>query len=358
MFPHSSSAQLRALKKVKLPNRTKICFNKHYFDNGVVSRNHAYMLGFLYGDGGVSKRPSGSAPGRVKIGNQFTDIDILNAFRLELESEHYIHISWGRNLKHRPVARIEINDANFAQALIELGCGENKCEKIMFPHTIVPDPLKCDFIRGYFDADGCFTFNKSGAMKIEFKAKCLDFLAELADFISASAGVTNKDQYNRKDKQGQLVWAKIQDVNKILSLMHPDDHNILRMNRKLNRKQIFDVAKEFTGSSANKRKQILRNVKLQESSNDMLLICSFIEMNCIAAVENSRLFGHYAYTPNWFDALELFALGDDGTLREDWKQRTKDVVSNFRYNESLHTVTADAILAQYQGWEHHVSSSL
>ena len=67
-------------------------------------------------------------------------------------------------------------------SLIEKGCVPNKTRHILFPaEDQVPKELLSHFIRGYYDGNGSFVFNK-GQCSISFTGQ-RNFIEEIRDFF-------------------------------------------------------------------------------------------------------------------------------------------------------------------------------
>ena len=113
----------------------------------------AYLLGFLYADGCITKIRSG----------WLLEVNLARKDETHLWKLNYI-ISQGRNKtfkrqsgKYESV-RLLTSNQRFCNELIHYGIIPNK-SLILKPPTCVPDNLLRHFIRGYFDGDGCITFN-------------------------------------------------------------------------------------------------------------------------------------------------------------------------------------------------------
>ena len=79
-------------------------FNRHFFDNGVVSREHAWLLGFAYGDGCVFTDRGHDSPTRFILQLQYKDIDVLKNVITLLKSDYRIRLSWqaSESMRNRP----------------------------------------------------------------------------------------------------------------------------------------------------------------------------------------------------------------------------------------------------------------
>ena len=124
---------------------TKIC-NYDFFEK-IDTEEKAYWLGFLYADGSVTHN-------NVKLTLANLDYEHLLKFKKALNSNHKV-------INDRGVAfRVAIGNLKMYNDVIKLGCTERKTFTIKFPNEDqVPAHLVRDFIRGYFDGDGCITYS-------------------------------------------------------------------------------------------------------------------------------------------------------------------------------------------------------
>lgn len=129
-------------------------YNKDFFK--VWSKAMAYVLGFIAADGYVFKNPRGSH----YLGFTSTDKEIIVKIREALASNHKIGVknkhlqnpNWKRNYT------LQIGGKGLTTDLKKYGIIQNKSLVLKFP--IVPLRYLGDFIRGYFDGDGCVHLGK------------------------------------------------------------------------------------------------------------------------------------------------------------------------------------------------------
>lgn len=122
-------------------NNKKYSVNSQFFLNW--SSDMAYILGFIYADGNLSKDKY-----RVRISS--IDVEILQEISDVIESD-------------RPIVKEQntlgswytmiIDNREIYQTLESIGLTPNKSLNCEVP--VVPIEFKFDFIRGYFDGDGC-----------------------------------------------------------------------------------------------------------------------------------------------------------------------------------------------------------
>ena len=87
----------------------------------------------------------------------------------------------------RQSSRINFSCVVIYRDLIELGGSENKSLTIKFPK--VPKEYLSDFIRGYFDGDGCVMNLKGGRINSAFTCGNKEFLKSLLSILKEDAGI-------------------------------------------------------------------------------------------------------------------------------------------------------------------------
>lgn len=146
----------------------KYSLNENYFDI-INTEEKAYFLGLLYADG--CNQPQRNT---VTIQLQESDKDILEKFKLEINCNKPLKF-YNRNIKNpkwKNDFKLEINSSIFSKRLESLGCIKNKSLILKFPSIEqVAENFQKDFIRGYFDGDGCVGIyqNKSKIGKHGYK---------------------------------------------------------------------------------------------------------------------------------------------------------------------------------------------
>ncbi len=113
----------------------------------------AYVLGFFAADGCMIKNNRGAH----FIEFHITDKEILVAIQRVMKSNHKIAVRT-RNPKHKMGHRIQIGSKTMYQDLLTHGFTPRKSLTLRMPH--VPNEFLGDFVRGYFDGDGCVYFKK------------------------------------------------------------------------------------------------------------------------------------------------------------------------------------------------------
>ena len=127
------------------------------FFEHIDTEEKAYWLGFIVGDGYVSRHPA------LVVSLKETDKEHIEKFKKSLKSEHPIRI-YQRVRKNgyaypggfpgsKPYARLSITSRKLCTPLLKMGFGKKKTRNIK-AFKFVPANLRRHFWRGLFDADG------------------------------------------------------------------------------------------------------------------------------------------------------------------------------------------------------------
>ena len=125
--------------------------NSNYFDV-IDTANKAYFFGLLCSDGSNS-----IGHRQIIISLQEEDGYLLEKLKEELEYTGEIKIcdrNHQLNPKHKITHRFAMQDIHMSEQLEQMGMVARKSYNFKFP-TCVPDEFMRDFLRGYFDGDGC-----------------------------------------------------------------------------------------------------------------------------------------------------------------------------------------------------------
>lgn len=172
----------KKIKKIDRNEKSKIQseisrkwnINQDYFKTW--TPNMAYLFGFWYADGCI-------------YGDKIFDITvhkkdkyIIKKFAEELQYEGPIY-----DYVDRQACRINFSCVVIYRDLIELGGTENKSMTLDFPK--VPEEFLSDFIRGYFDGDGCVMLLKNNRFNTAFTCGSKKFLDKLLELLKEHAGI-------------------------------------------------------------------------------------------------------------------------------------------------------------------------
>ena len=146
---------------IQSQNARKYNINQDYFKTW--SSNMAYILGLWYADGCI-------------YGGKMFDITlhkkdkyILNKIAKEIGYEGNLY-----DYVDRQAARLNFSCVVIYNDIIKLGGMENKSNYISFPE--IPLKYRPDFIRGYFDGDGCIMKLKGNRINSAFTSGSKQFL--------------------------------------------------------------------------------------------------------------------------------------------------------------------------------------
>jgi hypothetical protein len=114
----------------------------------------AYVLGFFAADGSLLKNKRGGHFIEFSI----TDRIILSRIQRAVGSNHKLTKRPIRNPKWKAIYRIQIGSREWFMDLSRLGFVQHKSNTLQFPR--VPKRYLGDFVRGYFDGDGCVYFKR------------------------------------------------------------------------------------------------------------------------------------------------------------------------------------------------------
>ena len=162
------------ISKIQSNNARKYHINQDYFKSW--SHNMAYVLGLWFADGCI-------------YGGKMFDITLHNkdkyilkkvAEELSYEGQLYDYVD-------RQAARINFSCVVIYNDIINLGGKENKSLDMDFPN--IPKEYLSDFIRGYFDGDGCVMRLKGGRINSVFTSGSKKFLDNLHQILKEEAGV-------------------------------------------------------------------------------------------------------------------------------------------------------------------------
>ena len=167
--------------------RRQYKINENYFDS-IDTPNKAYILGFLYADGGNT---SNYKKNRycITIALQQSDSQILYDIKNEIGYEAPIKF---REYDGCKTATLDICNKHIVLNLHKFGIVPNKTLTLKFPEWLDKD-LYSHFIRGYFDGDGCVTYNnRCVAPQLSTSiVSTIDMCETISNIISTNCNVTS-----------------------------------------------------------------------------------------------------------------------------------------------------------------------
>jgi len=218
----------------------------------------AYWLGFLCADGCVRMAetvlPSGRRghAGIISVNLHINDQQHLEKLRKTLNSDSLVR---EYEINSRKFVQLQLNSVHLAEALIRLGCVLRKSLILQWPSAL-PEEFVSDFVRGFFDGDGCLCRNKSGGWHLTFYSGSPHFLQELAKKLHKYCGVSQRKPCQPKGVNCFYIrYSGAEDIKHILDWLYLNSTPEIRLDRKYEKYQVFlhwykERQKRITGECA------------------------------------------------------------------------------------------------------------
>lgn len=215
------------IKSIQETNISQYNINKTFFD--VQSEDMAYILGLLGADGCIA-----SSENCIYIELQESDSQLLEEINKKLENErpikHYITNKGYKNCK------LYFYSKYIKDRLKEYNLIPNKTYS---PDFIFPRKLEkkywLDYIRGYFDGDGCI--KKTGSsLTFQIDSSQKDIVQTMQEFFNQEHNIPCQITINKK-QDGVLMWRLYSygnNANKIFQLLYSNP-SCLKLQRKYER---------------------------------------------------------------------------------------------------------------------------
>ena len=224
---------------------SKYQYNKDYFSE-INTPDRAYWLGFLYADGSINRFYTNDKlrSMTLELGLSYKDKGHLEKFKECLNTNIPIFEKTNKikGQEYKSV-RIQLNNTKICYDLCDLGCTPSKTYNIKFPtYDIVPKEFMRDFLRGFFDGDGCISITEmDGKPHISTNITGIyDMLKSISDFLVEEQIIRTqptiyKDQ--RSDSTYRMyIYGK--DTNKeFLDYLYKD--SIIYLDRKFEQYSTF-----------------------------------------------------------------------------------------------------------------------
>ena len=197
----------------------------------------AYVLGFFTADGNMIKHKNGEC----YIEFTSNDYELIERVKILIKSQNKISPRI-RSLK--PHYRIQIGSKVMFDDLLKLGLTPNKSLTIRLPH--IPKQYFKDFLRGYFDGDGCAHLGKHWAkdrnkhrwvFNIRFSSGSQKYLYDLWKSLKKS-GISGGYLYDKNGKGYDLVFSWLKGIA-LCKMMYNEALPGMYLNRKF---EIFQKA--------------------------------------------------------------------------------------------------------------------
>lgn len=219
---------------------SKYNYNKDYFSI-IDTEEKAYWLGFLYADGCITRfyRNEKLRSMSLELCLCKKDKEHLNKFLTCLDSNVPIKERISKiNGKQYKSYRVVINCTKLCYDLINLGCTPQKTYTIKFPtYDIVPKKYIRDFLRGFFDGDGCICIteiNNKPHIVTNFSGMS-DMLKSISDFLISEKilrVVPKIHNDERREKTYNMYFYGSDSNKEFLDYIYKD--SIIYLDRKYN----------------------------------------------------------------------------------------------------------------------------
>jgi hypothetical protein len=216
---------IKDLMKYKKPEYNDV----HYF-NKIDSKEKAYIIGFLIGDGHICKDKT------LKCSIALQDKEILNFISAHIGCN--IHIDNTTNIKMRkfPNATIIIGNRILCDDISKLFGGRLKPDRRL---PIIRKDLERYLVQGFFDAEGCITWGiRKDRNRIWQKVSFTSQLKMLQGIqnILLKQNIASSIKPKGKDKCYVLDFSDKNRVRLFLDFIYPNNEFII-LNRKYNKAQ-------------------------------------------------------------------------------------------------------------------------
>lgn len=165
---------------------SKYKYNKDYF-NKIDTAEKAYWLGFLYADGCINELVKNGKTQSMNLELTLADIDKEHIVKFAQAIETNVPIKQ-KIITHKGKQyisnRIIISSTKMCKDLCDLKCVPNKTYNVRLPDaTIIPNHFMRDFLRGFFDGDGCIHNKKNQTgLSVSFSGmECM--LKDIVEFL-------------------------------------------------------------------------------------------------------------------------------------------------------------------------------
>lgn len=189
---------------------SKYKYNKDYFSK-IDAPDKAYWLGFLYADGSINRYYQNEKlkSMTLELGLSYKDKEHLEKFKKSLDTNIPIFEKTNRlKGKEYKSVRIQLNNTKICYDLCDLGCTPSKTYDIKFPtYDIVPKKFMRDFIRGFFDGDGCISISEMNGKPhiVTTITGVEDMLKSISDFLFSEKIISVKPKMY-KDKRREFTY--------------------------------------------------------------------------------------------------------------------------------------------------------
>lgn len=172
-----------------------MCENPHYFKK-IDNSEKAYFLGLLMSDGYIVTSLYNK---EVGIALQSRDLYILEELNKRVSPNKVLS-------KYKNSYKWKVASSEMYEDLQQYNITEDKSHsEYIFPD--IPKEYHRDFIRGYFDGDGCITIKSTGFSVISFCSNSIKFLQSLAEVLFENNIHTRPIYKSKENKKGNSLYT-------------------------------------------------------------------------------------------------------------------------------------------------------
>ena len=187
----------------------------------VWSSSMAYVLGFFAADGCMyHSRNGGYSTGGFYIAFYSTDLKLLKTVKKMMQIRNKIECH-KREYPRKDIFFIRVVNKNLYQRFLEFGMTPAKSLSLYFP--AVPSEFLSDFVRGYFDGDGCVYAglpSRKQVLVTSFTSGGRAFLLELKRRLLQVGGLNGGSLIKRADHHFVLQYST-NDSRQLYRFMYP-----------------------------------------------------------------------------------------------------------------------------------------
>lgn len=208
-------------------NLRKYSCNDDYFKTQ--SPNMAYILGFLAADGNVAKKEN-----QINIQLEEKDAEVLEKIRREMSISRPLKVYPRSGEPDKKIAKLVVFSSSMKKDLAHYSIVPAKTFSLMPPELLKPE-YYIDYIRGYFDGDGCICENIAGSGSVSFGGASKSVISWIRKVLAEEYGIIcNKIEENKELSNGGKFYRISYHNKKIIQFYKVMYHNkdIIYMKRK------------------------------------------------------------------------------------------------------------------------------
>lgn len=221
-------------------NINKIYYPDKYFFNKIDTREKAYILGFILGDGYITDK-------NIEITLSIKDKEILSFIKRNVGGSLIDNKSMNKKTKKYPNSRLNIFNNTLVKDIKKQSGGLLKKDRHI---PIIPKHLERYLLLGFFDAEGCITWGRRKDrnrvwQKVSFTSQ-LKMLTGIQKILMNQIEVSSTIRPKSGSDCFVLEICSKDDVMKISKYLYPND-NFIILKRKFHKFQALRLELEEFG---------------------------------------------------------------------------------------------------------------